>query len=65
MTHSTIEDDAMVFGSLHQAQEVSVMLLRSAAKDAYIIMNGNYAGQKSVAWSIHNLKSILGHFQTK
>ena len=42
-TLSTVEDDAMVFGSLHQVQKVSVMLLRSSAEDAYIVMNGNNA----------------------
>ena len=44
VTLSALEDDDMVFGSLHQVQEVLVMLLGSAAKDAYIIMNGNNAG---------------------
>ena len=43
-TLSTVEDDVMVFGTLHQAQEVSVMVLGSVAKDTYIGMNGNNAG---------------------
>ena len=41
---STIEDNAMFFGSLHQVQEVPVMFLRGMAEDSYIIMNGNNAG---------------------
>ena len=44
MALSTILDNAMFLGSLHQAQEVLVMLLGGTAKDAYIIMNGDNAG---------------------
>ena len=43
MALSAVEDDAMFLGSLHQAQEVLVMLLGGMAKDAYIIINGNNA----------------------
>ena len=43
-TLSAIEDGAMVFGSLYQVQEVLVMLPRSAAEDAFIIMYSNNAG---------------------
>ena len=41
---STVEDDAMFLGSLHQVQEVPVMLLGGTTKDTYIIINGNNAG---------------------
>ena len=44
VTLCAVEDNAMFFGCLHQLQEVSVMLLRGMAVDAYIIMNGDYAG---------------------
>ena len=53
MTLSTVEDDAMVFDSLHQAQEVSVMLLESVAKDTHIVVNGDNTSKQSVAWSNH------------
>ena len=41
VTLSSVEDNAMVFGSLHQAQEVSVMLLRSVTEEMCIIVNGD------------------------
>ena len=44
MALSTIKDDAMVLGSLHQAQEVLIMLLGGTAKYAYIIMFGDNTG---------------------
>ena len=37
------EDNTMVLGSLHQVQEVLIMLLRGTAKYAYIVMNGKNA----------------------
>ena len=40
---STIEDNAMFFGSLYQVLEVPVMLLRGRGEDAYIVMNGDNA----------------------
>ena len=43
MTFCAVEDNAVFLGYLHQLQEVSVMLLRGTAIDAYIIMNGAYA----------------------
>ena len=43
MALSTVEDDAMILGSLHQVQEVLIVLLRGMAEYAYIIMNGNNA----------------------
>ena len=43
-TLTTVEDDAMVFGNLNQVQEVLVILLGSAAEDAYIVVNGDNAG---------------------
>ena len=43
-TLSTVEDDGMFHGSLHQAQEVPVMLLRGMTKDAYIIRYDDNAG---------------------
>ena len=42
-TLSAVEDNTMFFGCLHQLWEVSVMLLRGATVDTYI-MNGDYAG---------------------
>ena len=41
---SGVEDDAMFCGSLHWAQEVTVMLLRGMAEEAYVIMYGSNAG---------------------
>ena len=40
----TVEDNTMFLGSLHQAQEVLIMLLRGMAEYAYIVMNGDNAG---------------------
>ena len=45
---SAVEDDAMVLGSLHQVQEVSVMFLGSVTEDEYIIMNGNNPSRQMV-----------------
>ena len=42
-TLCAVEDSAMFYGGLHQAQEVLVMLIRDTAKYAYIIMYGNIA----------------------
>ena len=41
MALSTAKDHAVVFGSLYQAQEVLIMLLRGMAEYAYIIMYGH------------------------
>ena len=41
MVLCTVKDDTMFVGSLHQAQEVLIMLLRGMAKYAYIIMYGD------------------------
>ena len=41
---STVEDNTMFPGSLHQMQEVPVMLLRGMAEDAYIIINSDNVG---------------------
>ena len=38
-----VEDDTMFLGSLHQAQEVLIMLLRGMTEYTYIIMNGDNA----------------------
>ena len=43
MALRAVEDDAMVLGSLHQVQEVLIVLLRGTAKYAYIVMYGNNA----------------------
>ena len=40
---NTVEDDAVVLGSLHQVQEVLIMFLRGMAEYAYITMYGNNA----------------------
>ena len=44
LTRSAVEDNAMLMSSLHQLQEVSVMLLGGTAVDTYLIMTSNYAG---------------------
>ena len=59
------EDNAVVGCCLHELQEVPVMSLRSAAVDAYIIMNGDNAGEM-VHCLVHvHLKDIFGHLQAK
>ena len=50
---------------LHELQELPKMLLRSAAVDAYIIMNDNNAAEM-VHYLVHvHLKDILGHLQAE
>ena len=39
----TVEDNIMVLGSLHQVQEMLIVLLRGMAEYTYIIMNGDNA----------------------
>ena len=59
-----IEDNAMLSCYLHELQEVPVMFLRSEV-DAYIIINGDNAGE-TVSYLVHvHLKDILGHLQAK
>ena len=53
----------MLFGSLHQLEEVSVMVL--GAVDAYIIMYHNNARETVYGLVYSHLKDILWHFQTK
>ena len=62
---STVEDNAVFLGNLHQAQEVPVMLLGATAEDTYIIMNGNNAKYVVCCLVYSYLKDILGHFQTE
>ena len=60
-----VEDDAMLAGHLHKLKQVSVMLLVGTAIYAYMIMNGNYAGE-TVCCLVHaDLKDIIGHLQTE
>ena len=55
----------MLFGCLHQLEEVLVKLDRGMAIDAYIIMYHDYA-RETVCCLVHtHLKDILGYFQTK
>ena len=44
MAFSAVEDNTMILGSLHQVQEVLIMLLRDTVKYAYNIMNYDNAG---------------------
>ena len=59
-----VEDNAMLGCYLHKLQEVSVMFVRSVALDAYIIVNGDNAGEVHYVVHMH-LKDILGHLQAK
>ena len=60
-----LKDNTMLFGCLHQLKEVSVMVLRGTAVDAYIIMNGNYAWEMVCCLVHSHLKGILGNFQSE
>ena len=51
LTLQAVEDYAVLFGCLHQLEEVSVMVLRGMAIDAYIVMHCDNA-RESVAWFI-------------
>ena len=65
LTLQTVENYAMLLGSCHQLEEVSVMFLRGTAVDAYIIMHYDYAGE-TVCCLVHlHLKDMLGHLQAK
>ena len=65
MALRAVEDDAMLACHLHKVQQVSVMLLRGMAIDAYIIMNGDNA-RETVCYLVHvHLKDILGHLQAE
>ena len=43
MALSTVEDDTMVPGSPHQAQEVLIIILGGTAEYSYMVMNGDNA----------------------
>ena len=50
---------------MHELQEVPVMLLRSVAVDAYLIMYGNNA-REMVCCLVHvHLKDVLRHLQAE
>ena len=55
----------MLAHHLHELQEVSVMLLRGMAIEAYIIMYGNYA-REMVCYLVHvHLGDVMGHLHAK
>ena len=65
LTLSAVKGDVMLFGCLHELEQVSVMPLRGMAVYTYIIMYGDYA-REMVCCLVHaHLKDILGHLQTK
>ena len=65
LTLCTVDNNTMLFGCLHQLQEVSVMLLGGMAIYTYIIFNDDYAWE-TVCFLFHlHLKDVLGHLQSK
>ena len=52
VTLQAVKDNDMLFGCLHQLEDVSVMLLSGTAIHTYIIMDHNNAGRWIVVWSI-------------
>ena len=65
LTFCVVEDNAMLFGCLHQLHEVPFMLLGGAAVYTYIVMNDKYASE-TVFCQVHShLKDILRHSQSK
>ena len=63
LTLQAVKDKAMLIGSLHKLEQVSVMLLKGMAMYAYIVMYSNNTGE-TVCCLVHvHLKDILGHVQ--
>ena len=64
-TLEAVKDYAVLFDCPLQVEEVSVMVLRGTAVDAYIIVYHNNA-RETVCCLVHShLKNHLGYFQTK
>ena len=63
-TLQAVEDYVMLFGCLHQQEEVSFMVLGGMAIDTYIVHHNN--ARKMVCCLVHfHLKDILEHIQTE